>query len=132
MFFSNKNGRLASVFKAVLQVFDRKPPIQRDFFNCGQESPLIVTWIFPRYNAPRSKEGQMETKNQAFVSEVNIKASDASGELHHAHDHVHGPGCSHHHHVETYVRSAPKTGRNDPCPCGSGKKFKKCCGGVQN
>jgi hypothetical protein len=26
------------------------------------------------------------------------------------------------------VRSSPKIGRNDPCPCGSGKKFKKCCG----
>src|ERR1035437_6632316 len=26
------------------------------------------------------------------------------------------------------VRSGPKIGRNDPCPCGSGKKFKKCCG----
>lgn len=26
------------------------------------------------------------------------------------------------------VREAPKTGRNDPCPCGSGKKHKKCCG----
>jgi len=25
-------------------------------------------------------------------------------------------------------RSAPKVGRNDPCPCGSGRKFKKCCG----
>lgn len=25
------------------------------------------------------------------------------------------------------VRTEPKTGRNDPCPCGSGKKFKKCC-----
>jgi hypothetical protein len=25
-------------------------------------------------------------------------------------------------------RSAPKVGRNEPCPCGSGKKFKKCCG----
>jgi hypothetical protein len=24
--------------------------------------------------------------------------------------------------------AAPKTGRNDPCPCGSGKKYKKCCG----
>jgi SWIM/SEC-C metal-binding protein len=24
-------------------------------------------------------------------------------------------------------RAAPKIGRNDPCPCGSGKKFKKCC-----
>jgi SEC-C motif-containing protein len=28
----------------------------------------------------------------------------------------------------TYRRSEPKTGRNDPCPCGSGKKHKKCCG----
>jgi len=28
---------------------------------------------------------------------------------------------------ETYVRSVPKVGRNDPCPCGSGKKYKKCC-----
>ncbi|MBI5193365.1 MAG: YchJ family protein [Nitrospirae bacterium] len=26
------------------------------------------------------------------------------------------------------VRTTPKTGRNDPCECGSGKKFKKCCG----
>jgi hypothetical protein len=26
------------------------------------------------------------------------------------------------------VRAAPKIGRNDPCPCGSGKKYKKCCG----
>lgn len=28
---------------------------------------------------------------------------------------------------ETYVREEPKIGRNDPCPCGSGKKYKKCC-----
>jgi len=26
------------------------------------------------------------------------------------------------------VKVAPKVGRNDPCPCGSGKKYKKCCG----
>ncbi len=25
-------------------------------------------------------------------------------------------------------RETPKIGRNDPCPCGSGKKYKKCCG----
>jgi len=30
--------------------------------------------------------------------------------------------------VETYRREQPKVGRNDPCPCGSGKKYKKCCG----
>ena len=29
---------------------------------------------------------------------------------------------------DTYIRPEPKVGRNEPCPCGSGKKFKKCCG----
>ncbi len=28
---------------------------------------------------------------------------------------------------QTVKRESPKVGRNDPCPCGSGKKFKKCC-----
>ena len=28
----------------------------------------------------------------------------------------------------TVVREEPKIGRNDPCPCGSGKKYKNCCG----
>jgi uncharacterized protein len=27
-------------------------------------------------------------------------------------------------------RSTPKVGRNHPCPCGSGKKYKRCCGGA--
>jgi len=28
----------------------------------------------------------------------------------------------------TFKRQQPKVGRNDPCPCGSGKKYKKCHG----
>ena len=31
---------------------------------------------------------------------------------------------------ETFVRQERKVGRNEPCPCGSGKKFKQCCGKV--
>lgn len=31
--------------------------------------------------------------------------------------------------LEPYVREEPKIGRNSPCPCGSGKKYKKCCKG---
>jgi uncharacterized protein YecA (UPF0149 family) len=43
--------------------------------------------------------------------------------------HVHGPNCNHgHSHAAPVKRSAPKVGRNDPCSCGSKKKFKKCCG----
>jgi preprotein translocase subunit SecA len=29
---------------------------------------------------------------------------------------------------KTVRRQVEKVGRNDPCPCGSGKKYKKCCG----
>ena len=45
--------------------------------------------------------------------------------------HVHEEGQGHHHHhepIKQIVREAPKIGRNDPCSCGSGKKYKKCCG----
>ncbi len=50
---------------------------------------------------------------------------------HHHHGHVHGPHCNHGHHHEKrqpIVNLTPKIGRNEPCPCGSGKKYKKCCG----
>lgn len=44
--------------------------------------------------------------------------------------HEHDPDCEDcetHEHQEPYQRLTPKTGRNDPCPCNSGKKYKKCC-----
>ena len=48
--------------------------------------------------------------------------------------HVHGPDCDHdhdHHEMapaQPFRRAEPKQGRNDPCACGSGKKYKKCHG----
>lgn len=50
---------------------------------------------------------------------------------HNHEEHVHGPNCNHHHHHELLkpiTRETPKVGRNDECPCGSQKKYKKCCG----
>ena len=41
------------------------------------------------------------------------------------HGHHHGPGGAGP--QEPIKRAEPKVGRNDPCPCGSGKKYKKCC-----
>ena len=44
-------------------------------------------------------------------------------------EHEHGPECDHDHTPQEPIRRAePKIGRNDPCHCGSGKKFKKCHG----
>ena len=43
--------------------------------------------------------------------------------------HVHGPDCAHDHApAAPYRRTDPKPGRNDPCFCGSGRKYKKCHG----
>ncbi|VAV83921.1 Protein translocase subunit SecA [hydrothermal vent metagenome] len=42
------------------------------------------------------------------------------------HDHSEGGEVVHTH--TPILRGAPKIGRNEPCPCGSGKKYKKCCG----
>jgi len=40
----------------------------------------------------------------------------------------HGPKESKEVNREPVVNNEPKVGRNDPCPCGSGKKYKNCCG----
>lgn len=55
---------------------------------------------------------------------------DANDDEEHAHDdhhHVHDENCSHHHHTHQPYQAGEKIGRNDACPCGSGKKYKKCC-----
>lgn len=50
-------------------------------------------------------------KNKEAIESGKFKDEPAGG----------GPG-------QTYVKSGPDVGRNDPCTCGSGKKYKKCCG----
>jgi preprotein translocase subunit SecA len=59
------------------------------------------------------------------VPEHTHDEADACGCGHDHHAHHHG----HHHHMPSLplVRQGAKVGRNDPCPCGSGKKHKKCC-----
>jgi SEC-C motif-containing protein len=47
---------------------------------------------------------------------------EGDGHTHNAGEDPHKPK------PQTVVRENPKVGRNDPCPCGSGKKYKKCCG----
>ena len=53
----------------------------------------------------------------------DLEHSLRHGHSHHHHDHDHDEEAQ-----QPYVRGGPKVGRNDPCPCGSGKKFKKCHG----
>jgi preprotein translocase subunit SecA len=51
-------------------------------------------------------------------------AQGGGGEMQEASEQPQGEGAK----VKTIVREQARVGRNDPCPCGSGKKYKKCCG----
>lgn len=60
------------------------------------------------------------------MNEPHVHGPDCDHDHDHGHQHVHGPHCNH---SQDPVRNALKdVGRNDPCPCGSQKKFKKCHG----
>lgn len=59
------------------------------------------------------------------VSSSSSSASGASSQQQYSYSHGDGGPESE---VQTFVRDEEKVGRNDPCPCGSGKKYKKCHG----
>lgn len=70
------------------------------------------------------------------MNQPHVHGPDCQHDHDHDHGHVHGPDCDHdhdhhhHHHApqQPYVNPLRDVGRNDPCPCGSGSKFKKCHG----
>ena len=63
-----------------------------------------------------------DRRRAAPVRESKAEASALQGERQEA---KHSPGSGS---PTTVRRQEPKVGRNDPCPCGSGKKYKKCHG----
>lgn len=66
----------------------------------------------------RDAPGWEDACNELGASLVNMRDYFRAGEWRQAFEDVQKP----------FVREGPKVGRNDPCPCGSGRKFKKCCG----
>ncbi|MBN1808326.1 MAG: preprotein translocase subunit SecA [Planctomycetes bacterium] len=60
-----------------------------------------------------ASEGRGEMENLARKQQADIATADAAG----------GEGRV----TEPIKRTSPRVGRNDPCPCGSGKKYKNCC-----
>ena len=65
-----------------------------------------------REGAPVRQESVKITGEGLEDTNISLKGSAPTGEKSHT----------------PYVNKEPKIGRNDPCPCGSGKKYKNCCG----
>ncbi len=94
-----------------------------------------------------STENGLESDNKGSVEFIATYSQNGQGFEHHevsqfrknengewlfveSDSHTHKEGEGHHHHhtkPQTVLRESPKVGRNDPCVCGSGKKYKKCC-----
>jgi len=72
--------------------------------------------------------GQMQMSSVYQIS--SMVHEQLSGYDHLARDMADQQAAAQPHKIETIIRNLPRVGRNDPCPCGSGKKFKKCCGKV--
>jgi len=68
----------------------------------------IVHHIF-HLNLERFNQQELEAKRERELEQLNLVGRDDSG-------------------AKPIQRVEEKVGRNDPCPCGSGKKYKKCCG----
>jgi SEC-C motif-containing protein len=84
-----------------------------------------LTIIRTEKGGPADKEGIVEFKAEYELDGLRQNHHEISG-----FKKVDGEWLFDEGHVvtETVTRAAPKVGRNDPCPCGSGKKYKQCCG----
>jgi preprotein translocase subunit SecA len=101
-----------------LRSWGQKNPLieyKREAFNMFQDMMAairfeIVHTIF-QLNVERFNQHDLEKKREAELAELNMIAGSSQED---------GGG-------KPVVRQEEKVGRNDPCPCGSGKKYKKCC-----
>ncbi len=112
-------------YRALLEDLARRQPKLGAYFsveNVAQEYGIGVDkpewdrfadpWVF-------YSPGQIESRQQRWAEEDQRRAENE----------IEGPETWEHDlDIQMpYFRDTPKIGRNDPCPCGSGKKYKKCC-----
>ena len=96
----------------------------------AQQNPLIV-YKKEGFEMFQEMIRRIQEDIVSIVFKVELKSADEI-------DHMRRPrklSLSYSHGNEPAVkkpvkRSATRVGRNEPCPCGSGKKYKKCCGGI--
>ncbi|MHA7837772.1 MAG: SEC-C metal-binding domain-containing protein [bacterium] len=91
-----------------------------------QLAEFAFKFVYPR---PRSEAPTARASAPARPAARSAPATDApSRERGHAAEAGTTPGTPSSRLAEAAGGPVGKVGRNDPCPCGSGKKYKKCCG----
>jgi len=112
-------------------------------FDCGKPDParaedllqrgLAISDVRDEFDILERLHTLYDDQGRDTEAEAIRKRLDEAAAL----DARHAGHHHHHHHEEDHfvpehgiepIRTGPKIGRNQPCPCGSGKKYKKCCG----
>jgi len=113
-----------------MRAYGQRDPLveyKRESFDLYQEmmeriEDQVVQYVY----RVQLKEAVPERRRQVSTREVKAEATGLQGERREAQQSpTTGPPT-------TIRRSTPKVGRNDPCPCGSGKKYKKCHGAMES
>ena len=81
-------------------------------------------WYFSGAENPSDGKGSWE-KDQYNIEEQELRILESVCVQHEV-DHLNGITCIDREYKREPLKVGPKIGRNEPCPCGSGKKYKKC------
>ena len=81
-------------------------------------------WYFSGAENPTEGKGSWEEQGKKQEQELRLLESVC---VQHEIDHLNGITCIDKEYKREPLKVGPKIGRNEPCPCGSGKKYKKCC-----
>lgn len=113
-----------------LRAYGQKDPVVQYRFEGGEMFEEMVNGIklevakimlhVVRSSGPVIRTQTANITNEGFdnsaISNINVEGESSA------------PKSSHTEKAQPIVNDGPKVGRNDPCPCGSGKKYKNCCG----
>ena len=80
-------------------------------------------WYFSGAENPTEGKGSWEEQGKKQEQELRLLESVC---VQHEIDHLNGITCIDKEYKREPLKVGPKIGRNEPCPCGSGKKYKKC------
>jgi preprotein translocase subunit SecA len=114
-----------------LRGYGQKDPKQ-EYKKEGYEMFVQMTWRVKSAvvgNILRLQVVRQETAEEIEAKRLALARRQRTTELHGAA--TESEGGQPRGKQETVVRTQPKVGRNDPCPCGSGKKYKKCHGATE-
>jgi hypothetical protein len=134
------------VFQPVIDLGDRVlakrllDELASGVFDLGEESRHaverddlveVVANLLELLDEENDAEARVDAAIELYRAEPRVRGeheSEEAGDLSPVESPSHGAKRRAAPPANTVVRSSSKIGRNDPCPCGSGKKFKKCCG----